>query len=247
MPTWPTRISLPDSSRLRSTVVFHSLYKTFSTSLPNLKCPKLIGIPPLPGRLPVLPPLTALSTSQPVTTFVSYQRQMRRRARSAQDEPNLLCISLSLCAYFSLNPLSCLGNWFTPGSEFWLIERDCFSLVIAIYMICWLLIPWVIFKRNAALSIYHQLSLPSYSNLYLWNRFTLSESIPFLINQLTIDLYSGQRVNLSNISCFNVLSRAEMGPWQWLSRHSSFTQMNCSETELTTSLFQPMFILALGF
>lgn len=39
----------------------------------------------------------------------------------------------------------------------------------------------------------------------------LSGSIPLLINQLSMDPYSGQRVKLSNIFCFNVLSRAEIG------------------------------------
>lgn len=52
-----------------------------------------------------------------------------------------------------------------------------------------------------------------------------------------VNLYSRQQVNLSNIFCFNVLSRAEIGSWQWLSRHPSPSrwalQMNCSKMELT--------------
>lgn len=87
--------------------------------------------------------------------------------------------------------------------------------------------------------VHHQFSLPSYCNLYVWNWFTLSASIPFLINHLSVDLYSGQRVNPSSIFCFNIVSMAEIGLWQWLSRHPSASgrtmQMNCQETELTKS------------
>lgn len=63
-----------------------TMQEGFSTLRLHLKRLMLIGIPPLPARLPVLPPqllssLTALSTSQAATICVSYQTERRTRDR----------------------------------------------------------------------------------------------------------------------------------------------------------------------
>lgn len=85
-------------------VVSHNLYKRFSTLWLHLKCPRLIGIPPLPAWLPVLPSqlffsLTALSTSQPATTFVSYQRGRRMRERKLTFLPPCLFLTIKRLSY----------------------------------------------------------------------------------------------------------------------------------------------------
>ncbi len=212
---------------------------------------------PLPARLPVLPSQLLSSADSPVhftarddLRVIPKRKENEREkthasAHSAQAEPNLPRILLSHSA--SLVLLSQLNytrncDWFREISGYqpyiWCVS----SLFLKIY-----------FLRNAAFSVHHQFSLPSYFNLYLWNWVTPSESIPFLINQLSVDLYSGQRVKLSNIFCFNVLNRAEIGPWLWLSRHPSSsrraTQMNCPETELTKSyiFLSAVLISVLGF
>lgn len=72
-------------------------------------------------------------------------------------------ISLICPVYATKLALNC--DWF----------RDFFSLVPALYSKWWFgsLFLVNVFSRNAAFSIYYQISLPSYSNLYLWNLFTL--------------------------------------------------------------------------
>lgn len=72
-------LSSPQILHVCGRMVVTAFYKKSSTQWLHLKCPRLIGIPPLPARLPVLPsqrlsPLTGLSTSQPATMSASYQR-----------------------------------------------------------------------------------------------------------------------------------------------------------------------------
>ena len=97
-------------------------------------CGSILNTPGLFESLPsppLLSPLTALSTSQPATTFVSYQREMGTRrerahvlAHLARAEPNLPCTlsSLLFCVYIPLD-WPCLCSWITPRFALWLIQR----------------------------------------------------------------------------------------------------------------------------
>lgn len=102
--------------------------------------------------------------------------------------------SRCLCAHFS---------HFTPCFWSWIITKLGFKRSFAPYPLkC-------ITKKFSSPNLSSLLSAVQF-NLYLWNWSTLSANIPFLINQLSTDLYGGHWVKLTNIFCFNVLCRAEI-------------------------------------
>lgn len=111
-------------------VVFHGFYSKFSALWLHPKFLRLIGIPPVPARLPVLPsqlsPLTTLSNQR--------ERKGSERKRFA-----------SVHVYHSKSfVLFMLPNY--PSLELWLIWY-CFSFNQS-YKMLWLLIALDVFSGN---------------------------------------------------------------------------------------------------
>lgn len=143
--------------------------------------------------------------------------------------PDSLCCSLSSSFHWQPCPLHSLprplchtkekGEWENKTS------RSCLCMFGSSY-----------FEIYSLEMLLPQFIMNSFSHLIAMKLIPLSGSIPLFINQLSVDLYSGQRVKLSNIFCFSVLSRAKIGSRQWLSRQSSSSwraaKINCTETEL---------------
>lgn len=184
------------------------LWSKFSTWQLHLK--HLIGIPLLPDPTPRAALSAPLSADSPVHFTACDDLHVLPERREETWRPNLPHILLFLISHSESSVYTTELLWALNWD--WL--RGFFGLVFSYIYILYVgtLFLMVYPTENATFSIRLHTSLPSYSNLYLWNWFTLSESIPFLINQLSVDLYSGQRVKLSNIFCFNVLGRARDWP-----------------------------------